>query len=93
MLALRAEGHAVGEPARCEVFKGARGEQAKLELVKLAAVLRSQGIRVDLAYGDRGMKGAMRAADRSGRGSPWLPAIATSTPAPWASGPVDGSPG
>ena len=66
MLALRAEGHAVGEPARCEVFGVPVGEQAKLELVKLAAVLRSQGIRVDLAYGDRGMKGAMRAADRSG---------------------------
>ncbi|EUA34752.1 anticodon binding domain protein [Mycobacterium xenopi 3993] len=24
------------------------------------------GLRVDLAYGDRGLKGAMRAADRSG---------------------------
>ena len=32
----------------------------------LAARLRAAGVRVDLAYGDRGMKGAMRAADRSG---------------------------
>ena len=32
----------------------------------LAAQLRAAGVRVDLAYGDRGMKGAMRAADRSG---------------------------
>ena len=28
--------------------------------------MRAAGVRVDLAYGDRGMKGAMRAADRSG---------------------------
>ena len=66
MLALRAEGKAVGDPARCEVFGVPLGEQAKLELAKLGAVLRAGGIRVDLAYGDRGLKGAMRAADRSG---------------------------
>jgi histidyl-tRNA synthetase len=28
--------------------------------------LRAAGVRVDLSYGDRGVKGAMRAADRSG---------------------------
>ncbi|MDX5455160.1 MAG: histidine--tRNA ligase, partial [Rhodococcus sp. (in: high G+C Gram-positive bacteria)] len=28
--------------------------------------LRAAGIRVDLAYGGRGVKGAMKAADRSG---------------------------
>lgn len=66
MLALRAEGHVVGETARCEVFGVPLGAEAKVSLAKLAAVLRSQGIRVDLAYGDRGMKSAMRAADRSG---------------------------
>ena len=32
----------------------------------LAGQLRAAGVRVDLAYGDRGLKGAMRAADRSG---------------------------
>ena len=42
------------------------GEPAKLELAVLAAQLRAAGVRVDLAYGDRGLKGAMRAADRSG---------------------------
>lgn len=41
-------------------------EPAKLRLAVLAAQLRASGIRVDLAYGDRGLKGAMRAADRSG---------------------------
>jgi histidyl-tRNA synthetase len=66
MLALRAEGKAVGERARCEVFGVPLGERAKIELARLAATLRNAGVRVDLAYGDRGMKGAMRAADRSG---------------------------
>ena len=32
----------------------------------LAAELRRAGVRVDLAYGGRGLKGAMKAADRSG---------------------------
>jgi histidyl-tRNA synthetase len=30
------------------------------------AQLRRDGVAADLAYGDRGMKGAMKAADRSG---------------------------
>ena len=66
MLALRAEGKAVGAQNRCDVFAVPLGESAKLELARLAAALRSVGVRTDLAYGDRGVKGAMRAADRSG---------------------------
>ncbi|HME48155.1 histidine--tRNA ligase [Mycobacterium sp.] len=66
MLALRAEGKTVGATTRCDVFCVPLGEQAKLELAVLAAELRAAGVRVDMAYGDRGLKGAMRAADRSG---------------------------
>lgn len=66
VLALSAEGKAVGETARCEVFGVPLGDSAKLELAKIAAALRAAGVRVDVAYGDRGVKGAMRAADRSG---------------------------
>jgi histidyl-tRNA synthetase len=44
----------------------ALGERAKLRLVTLAGQLRAAGVRVDLAYGDRGVKSGMRAADRSG---------------------------
>jgi histidyl-tRNA synthetase len=66
MLALRAEGKTVGNTSRCEVFGVPLGEPAKLELAVLAAQLRAAGVRADLAYGDRGVKGAMRAADRSG---------------------------
>lgn len=66
MLALRAEGKSVGEVARCEVFGVPLGERAKIDLARLVARLRAAGVRADLAYGDRGIKGAMRAADRSG---------------------------
>lgn len=66
MLALLAEGKTAGDTTRCEVFAVPLGEPAKLELAKLAAALRAAGVRVDLAYGDRALKGAMRAADRSG---------------------------
>jgi histidyl-tRNA synthetase len=66
LLALRAEGKTVGPTSRVDVFCVPLGEQAKLDLARAAAALRSAGVRVDLAYGDRGLKGAMRAADRSG---------------------------
>lgn len=66
LLALKAEGKTVGATARCDVFAVPLGEQAKLRLAVLAGQLRAAGVRVDMAYGDRGLKGAMRAADRSG---------------------------
>ncbi len=66
LLALKAEGKDVGQSARCDVFGVALGEQAKLRLVMLAGQLRAVGVRVDLAYGGRGVKSGMRAADRSG---------------------------
>ena len=66
LLALRAEGKSVGETTRCDVFGVPLSEPAKLELAVLAAQLRGRGVRVDLVYGDRGLKGAMRAAGRSG---------------------------
>ena len=66
LLALRAEGRSVGSSARCDVFGVPLSDAAKLRLAVLARELRGGGVRVDLAYGDRGLKGAMRAADRSG---------------------------
>ena len=66
LLALKAEGKTVGGTARVDVFGVPLGEQAKVKLAVLAARLRAAGVRVDLSYGDRGVKGAMRAADRSG---------------------------
>lgn len=66
LLALAAEGKTVGRSTRCDVFGVGLSESAKLQLAVIAARLREAGLRVDLAYGDRGLKGAMRAADRSG---------------------------
>ncbi|MCK8612428.1 histidine--tRNA ligase [Gordonia sp. C13] len=66
MLALEAEGVAGTQAARCQVFGVPLGADAKAELVGVAGALRAAGISVDLAYGDRGLKGAMKAADRSG---------------------------
>jgi histidyl-tRNA synthetase len=66
LLALAAEGKTVGKTTRCEVYGVGLSESAKLRLAVIAGHLRSAGVRVDLAYGDRGLKGAMRAADRSG---------------------------
>ena len=66
LLACRAEALTPGDPTRCEVFGVPLGEQAKRRLVTLAGQLRGAGVRVDLAYGGRGVKGSMRAADRSG---------------------------
>src|ERR1700739_3973224 len=66
LLAVGAEGKSVGETTRCDVFGVPLSEQAKLKLSVLAGQLRALGARLDIAYGDRGLKGAMRAADRSG---------------------------
>jgi histidyl-tRNA synthetase len=66
LLACQAEGLDVGDPSRCDVFLLPLGAAAKDAMVVLAGQLRVAGTRVDLAYGDRGLKGAMKAADRSG---------------------------
>jgi len=42
------------------------GEAAKDRLLLVVNTLRDNGIPADIAYGDRGLKGAMKAADRSG---------------------------
>jgi histidyl-tRNA synthetase len=66
LLSLQAEGASAGDPASCDVFCVPLGDAAKARLVVAAGALRAAGIRVDIAYGDRGLKGAFKAADRSG---------------------------
>ncbi|ADT99767.1 histidine--tRNA ligase [Mycolicibacterium gilvum] len=66
LLALRAEGRTAGETARVDVYAVPLGADAKVRLAVLATQLRAAGVRVDVAYGDRSLKGAMKGADRSG---------------------------
>jgi histidyl-tRNA synthetase len=42
------------------------GESAKLQALTIATSLRSKGKRVEIAFGDRALKGAMKGADKSG---------------------------
>ncbi|NIL79278.1 histidine--tRNA ligase [Rhodococcoides kroppenstedtii] len=66
VLALAAEGVTPADTARCQVYGVPLGDEAKVRLAVLAHRLRAAGVPVDLAYGDRGMKSAMKGADRSG---------------------------
>ena len=65
-LALRAEGLEPPAEPGVQVFVVPLGGAAKTRAVALVGGLRGDGVATDLAYGDRGMKGAMKAADRSG---------------------------
>ncbi|HJP75369.1 MAG TPA: histidine--tRNA ligase [Pseudonocardiaceae bacterium] len=66
VLACEAEGVQIGDTGRCDVYCVPLGDAAKTRLVAVAGELRAAGVRVDLAYGGKGLKGAMKAADRSG---------------------------
>ena len=66
LLALEAEGVPPPASGQVEVFLVPLGQEAKDRAVALAGALRRSRVAADLAYGDRGMKGAMKAADRSG---------------------------
>ena len=66
VLALRAEGIEVAADFGVRVFAVALGADAKARLVTVVDALRRSGVAADLAFGDRGLKGAMKAADRSG---------------------------
>jgi histidyl-tRNA synthetase len=66
LLALRAENVELGVTSGVQVFAVPLGAAAKQRLLTVVDALRRRGVSADLAYGDRGLKGAMKAADRSG---------------------------
>ncbi|WP_165984816.1 histidine--tRNA ligase [Streptomyces sp. YIM 98790] len=66
VLALRAEGVDLDVPAATEVYAVPLGEQARRTLFGLVTELRRAGVAADLAYGGKGMKNAMKSANRSG---------------------------
>lgn len=66
LLALAAEGIEVPATSGLTAFVVPLGAAAKSWAVGAVGAFRKAGIASDLAYGDRGLKGAMKAADRSG---------------------------
>jgi histidyl-tRNA synthetase len=66
ILAVEAEGLATEAPARVAVYGVPLGEEAARRMVKLVHDLRTAGVATDMAFDAKGLKGAMKGADRSG---------------------------
>lgn len=66
VLALEAEGVELELPATTSVFAVPLGEEARRVLFAKVTELRKNGIAADFSYGGKGLKGAMKNANRSG---------------------------
>ncbi|WP_197093918.1 histidine--tRNA ligase [Nonomuraea sp. SBT364] len=66
-LAMEAEGLLPeAAPGRVQVYGVALGDDARRRMFHLVAELRRAGVSADMAFGGKGLKGAMKGADRSG---------------------------
>ncbi|NUR62477.1 MAG: histidine--tRNA ligase [Catenulispora sp.] len=65
-LALEAEGVELSGVEQLGVFAVPLGDEARRRLFELVTQLRRSGVAADFAYGNKGIKAAMKAADRSG---------------------------
>ncbi|MSO33305.1 MAG: histidine--tRNA ligase, partial [Candidatus Nanopelagicaceae bacterium] len=66
LLACEAEGIELSPATRLSLYLIPLGEDARTFAFELLSTLRNQSIRCDMAYGDRGLKGAMKSGDKSG---------------------------
>lgn len=66
LLALEAEEKKASTGRRVDVYGVALGQEAKRRMVGIVDDLRERGVAADMSYGDRGLKGAMKGADRAG---------------------------
>jgi len=66
LMACEVENLIVGDTTLVDVFIVPIGDNAHRLAVSLLQQIRAAEIRADMAYGDRGLKGAMKAADKSG---------------------------
>ncbi|MDK4294256.1 histidine--tRNA ligase [Corynebacterium accolens] len=67
ILALETEGITLeGSDSRVDVYGIALGAAAKRRMTGIINDLRKAGIAADMSFGDRGLKGAMKGADRAG---------------------------
>ena len=65
LLACEAEGAVLPNTSSVDLYVIALGESTKRFVSTLVNRLRNQDLKVDMAYGDRALKGAMKAANRS----------------------------
>nr|WSZ95063.1 histidine--tRNA ligase [Streptomyces sp. NBC_00857] len=66
VLALEAEGIELDIPPATSVYAVPLGEEARKRLFAVVTELRKAGVATDFAFGGRGLKGAMKSANRSG---------------------------
>jgi histidyl-tRNA synthetase len=66
LLAAEAEEVIATDSFVSDLFIVPLGESAKLQALTIATSLRGRGKRVEIAFGDRALKGAMKGADKSG---------------------------
>jgi histidyl-tRNA synthetase len=66
LLAVEAEGVVIPQTFLSDLFIIPMGQVAKSAALKYAADLRANGFKVELAFGDRALKTAMKIADKSG---------------------------
>lgn len=66
LLAAEAENILVANQFASDLFIIPLGDLAKERALIVAQELRQSGVRVEIAFGDRALKGAMKAADKSG---------------------------
>ena len=66
LLACEAEGIALLPATQLSLYLVPLGEEARKFAIELLMNLRNQGIRCDMAFGERGLKGAMKSGDKSG---------------------------
>jgi histidyl-tRNA synthetase len=66
LLAAEAEGVIASDDFASDLFIIPLGEPAKVQALTIAATLRKAGKVVEIAFGDRALKGAMKGADKSG---------------------------
>jgi len=66
LLAAEAEGVLTPHQFASDLFIIPLGNTAKVKALSIAQDLRKSGFKVEIAFGDRALKGAMKAADKSG---------------------------
>lgn len=66
VLAADAEGITFDQEFNSDLFIIPLGDESKIAALAIAQQLRNSGLRIEISFGDRALKGSMKAADKSG---------------------------